>query len=594
MARTWTIGSGPDCDLVVKATSIAASHCRLTSDPEGFVLEDLGSTGGTYVNGRRMATPVRVTTGDVITLGRDIPMPWPPELTTPVSKVLRIGREPDNDFVVNLPTVSGYHARIVWESSSGQAWIEDLGSSNGTALGAMDRRIRRAIVTEADMIYLGNHPIPAASLLAQLAPQQARILRFQGDRMLIGRAPECDQVLDFPMISSRHARLIRSGGQTFIEDLGSSNGTYVNGRRIDRREPVRSGDVIGLGSYTIGLSVEPPSAGILPSPVTQGSGSGVTAAEMTLREHRSRAAEGGLSPTIEVRDRTRPKGRWPESEGTEARPIRSTEVLPAVRASMAEACSKAWSDFASQPWRSASLFVQAPAAALAIVLADRAAPGGGGADTALIPALVFWLALAAVWFGLSDAVFGSLPGETVRNLVPEPGGAARFLAQFVVLGALCLAQCLLAWALVGAGTSLKGLGLAALVLLILASTVGLSIGMAIILLAPRSAPAWAFLPLVMLLLWLLGGQTWPLPKMPAWAAVTANAVPSRWAFEGLLLLQVEVRPAAGDAGDDLAELFFPAATTRMGVRADMMALVAMLLGLVAAIAFIAEGPKPAS
>src|SRR5262249_38379976 len=151
MARTWTIGSGPDCDLVVKATSIAARHCRLTSDPEGLVLEDLGSTGGTYVNGRRMATPVRVTTGDVITLGRDIPMPSPPELTTPVSKVLRIGREPDNDFVVNLPTVSGYHARIVWESSSGQAWIEDLGSSNGTALGAMDRRIRRAIVTEADM-----------------------------------------------------------------------------------------------------------------------------------------------------------------------------------------------------------------------------------------------------------------------------------------------------------------------------------------------------------------------------------------------------------------------------------------------------------
>ena len=58
---------------------------------------------------------------------------------------------------------------------------------------------------------------------------------------LIGSSPEADIHIDDPnrYVSRRHARLILRGGQLFIVDLGSTNGTFVNGRRIEPGEEVR-------------------------------------------------------------------------------------------------------------------------------------------------------------------------------------------------------------------------------------------------------------------------------------------------------------------------------------------------------------------
>ena len=55
------------------------------------VIEDLGSTNGTFVNGTRLAGEIRVVPGDAITLGRSIPMPWPTGSTGP-ARQLRLGR----------------------------------------------------------------------------------------------------------------------------------------------------------------------------------------------------------------------------------------------------------------------------------------------------------------------------------------------------------------------------------------------------------------------------------------------------------------------------------------------------------------------
>ena len=134
--RSWVIGSSPDCDVVVDSPLASARHCQLTQTPEGFLLNDLGSTNGTYVNGVRIAGPIRLTTGDSITLGRTVPFPWPPELTTSI----RIGRLADNDIVLDDPRVSGHHARLIVVAGF-QTSIEDIGSSNGTFLNSPDRRV---------------------------------------------------------------------------------------------------------------------------------------------------------------------------------------------------------------------------------------------------------------------------------------------------------------------------------------------------------------------------------------------------------------------------------------------------------------------
>ena len=54
--RSWVIGSRADCDVVVDSPLVSARHCQLTQVADGFLLNDLGSTNGTYVNGVRIAS----------------------------------------------------------------------------------------------------------------------------------------------------------------------------------------------------------------------------------------------------------------------------------------------------------------------------------------------------------------------------------------------------------------------------------------------------------------------------------------------------------------------------------------------------------
>jgi len=167
--RSWVIGSGADCDVVVDSPLVSSRHCRLTQTRDGFLLDDLGSTNGTYVNGLRIATPTRVTPGEPITLGRTVPMPWPPE----VVRFIGIGRLPDNDIVLDDARVSSHHARLIVVAGSGTL-IEDLGSANGTFLNSRDQRATQAIpLTEADTVNFGTLSVPAARLLAGLKDPEA-------------------------------------------------------------------------------------------------------------------------------------------------------------------------------------------------------------------------------------------------------------------------------------------------------------------------------------------------------------------------------------------------------------------------------------
>lgn len=67
------------------------------------------------------------------------------------------------------------------------------------------------------------------------------------DIMLLGRHPDCDIQLQSNMLSRKHARLVREDGAFFIEDLGSGNGTFLNGKRIETRSPIVHNDRVKLG-----------------------------------------------------------------------------------------------------------------------------------------------------------------------------------------------------------------------------------------------------------------------------------------------------------------------------------------------------------
>jgi FHA domain-containing protein/uncharacterized protein DUF1707 len=73
-------------------------------------------------------------------------------------------------------------------------------------------------------------------------------------RLSIGRGPSCDCLLPEESVSRRHAELRREGERWFIRDLGSRNGTRVNGMRVLEEVEVRPGDRITLGEATYRLS----------------------------------------------------------------------------------------------------------------------------------------------------------------------------------------------------------------------------------------------------------------------------------------------------------------------------------------------------
>jgi pSer/pThr/pTyr-binding forkhead associated (FHA) protein len=67
--------------------------------------------------------------------------------------------------------------------------------------------------------------------------------------MTIGRdAAQAIALVNDMGVSRTHAQIIRQGDQTLIEDLGSTNGTYVNGVRISAPTPIKPGDTLQLGA----------------------------------------------------------------------------------------------------------------------------------------------------------------------------------------------------------------------------------------------------------------------------------------------------------------------------------------------------------
>lgn len=83
--------------------------------------------------------------------------------------------------------------------------------------------------------------------------------------MIIGRGEHCDLVLDDEIVSNDHAELARRGASYLLADLGSRNGTVVNGRVIDRAVRLSSGDVVQIGSFRLELEL-PKTAGTTPRP----------------------------------------------------------------------------------------------------------------------------------------------------------------------------------------------------------------------------------------------------------------------------------------------------------------------------------------
>jgi len=253
-------------------------------------------------------------------------------------------------------------------------------------------------------------------------------------------------------------------------------------------------------------------------------------------------------------------------------------------------------------WLLASL-AQAPILAVLIVLfigrrasavitdANWASVGQGIAATS------FALALAAVWLGCSFAV-GELAAGRWPSRRDDVDPATFFVSLGTRLAVLIVVGCALLLAIVYWSIGLNGQWLAMWGILALASTVGLLLGLVVSTLARTWQTVAVILVLAFVPMFTLAGWFWPLPQRALPVRLAAAAMPTRWAFEGVLLLESPHHrpPATVDeplptSNRDLAEVFFPAKSERMGPRADATALASMLIGMAAAVVLLSGKPR---
>ncbi len=112
-------------------------------------------------------------------------------------------------------------------------------------------------------ITLPKDDRPPIRLRMQLGPTVGQVYTMLGNTLTIGRAPDNDIVLDDPQVSRHHAQVLRRGDQIVVEDLGSTNGTLVNGRRISGPHVLQPTENIAVGASV--FSVEG-----FPAPTTVG------------------------------------------------------------------------------------------------------------------------------------------------------------------------------------------------------------------------------------------------------------------------------------------------------------------------------------
>jgi ABC-2 type transport system ATP-binding protein len=215
LTRTALIGRGPGADVVIEDSEVSARHASLAIAEAGIAVEDLGSTSGTFVNDRRVTGSQELQPGDRIRIGATVLEVRAPALDEDSQAARQATRVAESPRVPPTPAPG--------------------------MTGVAARRAGR------------RRQIPTVPVLAFVGGQRAGSEVPVDSQLVVGRdAGAADVVLDEdPEISRRHAALSPAGAGLTVRDLGSTNGTFVNGERLSETVALETGDRVEFGRTII-------------------------------------------------------------------------------------------------------------------------------------------------------------------------------------------------------------------------------------------------------------------------------------------------------------------------------------------------------
>ncbi len=196
-----SLGRGTTNDIILDDVRVSRSHAQLEVGAQGVTLVDLGSSNGTRVNGNQIDR-ITLVPEDTISLG---------------SQQLK--------FTVDAPT-------------------EDVGMT------IIDTQLQLDQTIDDEYLPVVINDTSSPSLVVFTGDKTWRIDLKDHDQATIGRDESCAVFIDAKSVSRRHAEVQQRGETFLVKDLGSTNGTLVNGQSIDQHI-LQDGEVIQIGSAQI-------------------------------------------------------------------------------------------------------------------------------------------------------------------------------------------------------------------------------------------------------------------------------------------------------------------------------------------------------
>lgn len=262
-----TIGR-ENADVLVSHSTASRKHAKLTVSDGKYILEDLGSTNGTYIGDRKVepGAPVEVKPGDEIRFGSAIM-----RLEEPSSEVVitaaEAAREVEEVEEREELAEESVEVELAAEEPAPPS-VEQEDEEHEEAHESVEAEIKIEPGVESEFEATPEQsleePIQPVEIheevptLARLVPKAGgdELVVKQGENT-VGRRPVNDLMVADPYVSGSHAVINASDGSFSVTDIGSTNGTFVNGERLAPNEPheLSDGDEVMFGQNSFRFTI---------------------------------------------------------------------------------------------------------------------------------------------------------------------------------------------------------------------------------------------------------------------------------------------------------------------------------------------------
>lgn len=328
----YVIGRSKDSDIMLPETKISRQHARLHVGEDGCWIMDLGSANGTQIEGKSLPANKNkpLASGQIFTIiSFKLKVEFTEEEVTgsskPTGKVITVDSEVATQIegVAEPEQTRTRHDAPTSNKAAVQKQDEPATKIDRTPSVGDSKKAVRPPLQEMQTALDAQEEKPAQVLLRfrhKDGEWEQRFLEF--GEYTLGRTPECDIILPEEGISRRHASLTIAEDGYYLMDLGSANGTQIDGNPLfpRRKEQIKAGQVITIHDYRLTLEAAkeggglaaygPPKEGYLPVP-KQADATKVDeipgVEEMSTRIE----APSTVTPSLKLRLR-KEKGEWEE------------------------------------------------------------------------------------------------------------------------------------------------------------------------------------------------------------------------------------------------------------------------------------------